>query len=150
MTYASASLAYRKAATQTVSPVGLVLALYDALVADLQRAIEALHCNDIQERSNQLKHGFRVLQQLNALVDPKVEGGASKNLFRFYEFLRQRMLIAQFRKDPAILDAAVGMILEVREAWQQVDTRSAHQQEPVAESQDIQSEHVARSFSCSM
>lgn len=124
MSYASASLAYRKAATQHASPVGLVIALYDTLVADLQRASAAMYRNDIQTRSNQLKHGFQVLGQLNALIDTKNGGTPAANLLRFYEHLRRRMLAAQFRQDPAILEVDIRLILEVRAAWQQVDSRA--------------------------
>ena len=151
MSYPSASLAYRRAATQQASVVGLVIALYDTLVADLQRAIAAMARNDIQERSNQIKHGFQVLGQLSALLDHKGGGAAAANLSRFYDYLRRRMLAAQFRQDPALLQATVSLILQVREAWQQVDSRTQIAGEGIAPPQaDNPAEPSQLSFSCAV
>jgi flagellar biosynthetic protein FliS len=124
----TASLVYRRAVTEQASPVGLVIALYDTLVADFQRAIAAMERTDlgaIQERSNQLKHALQILMQLNALLDMPNGGTCAQNLATFYEHLRRRILAAQFQRSAAILEAEIPNILHVRAAWQQVDSRSA-------------------------
>ncbi len=118
------ALAYRRAAAQQASVVGLVIALYDTLAGDLQRAAGAIHQGNIEERSNQLKHGFTVLTQLNTLLDLERGGQTALNLQRFYEYMRQQMLRAQFAQDASILERACTVLLDVRGAWQQVDTRS--------------------------
>jgi flagellin-specific chaperone FliS len=78
----------------------------------------------IEERSNRLKHALQVLGQLNALLDMANGGVCAENLARFYEFLRRRILLAQFRRDPSILESAVRNIFQVRAALQQVDSRN--------------------------
>ncbi len=130
MSRESVSLIYRRALTEQASTVGLVIALYDTLASDLQRAAAAMHRaeNDprdlgaIQDRSNYLKHALQILGQLNALLDPANGGIAAQNLARFYEHTRQRILAAQFEKAPRILEKEVPNILQVRAAWQQVDS----------------------------
>ena len=127
MSHAAASLVYRRAVTAQASPVGLVIALYDTLVVDLQRAVAAMQRTElaaIEDRSNHLKHALQVLGQLNALLDTANGGDCAQNLAHFYEHLRQRILIAQFRKSAPVLEAEVQNILEVRAAWQQVDSRA--------------------------
>ena len=116
----SASLEYRKAATQQASVVGLVIALHDTLMGDLRRAAEAMDRNDIPTRCEQLIHGFKVLTQLEAMLNR--EAAASKNIGRFYAHLRSQMLTAQFKLDPAILRKQVQIVMEVRQAWEQVDS----------------------------
>jgi flagellin-specific chaperone FliS len=114
MSHAAASLVYRRAVTAQASPVGLVIALYDTLVVDLQRAVAAMQRTElaaIEDRSNHLKHALQVLGQLNALLDTANGGDCAQNL-------------AHFRKSAPVLEAEVQNILGVRAAWQQVDSRA--------------------------
>lgn len=117
-----ASLAYRQAATQQASVVGLVIALYDTLIGNLRRAADAIDQNDIQRRCDELVHGFKVLQQLDAMLDTERGGETALKIRRFYNHLRGEMLAAQFKLSSDILKRQIGFVLEVREAWQQVDS----------------------------
>jgi flagellar protein FliS len=123
MSTSSVSLAYRKAALQQASTVGLVIALYDTLVGNLGRAASAIERNDIEGRCNELTHGFKVLQQLDLMLDMVNGGQAAINLRRFYSHLRGQMLKAQFKLSTSILQEQIQMVLTVRDAWQQVDSR---------------------------
>ncbi len=123
MTPLPPALVYRRAATQQASVVGLVIALYDTLAGDLQRAAIAMQKNQIEERCRQLKHGFTVLLQLYAFLDTKRGGETAMHLHRFYSHIRQEMLRAQFTMDPSVLETAKLRLLDVRNAWHQVDVR---------------------------
>jgi flagellar protein FliS len=122
MAHSFASLEYRRAATQQASVVGLVIALHDTLVGNLKRAADAMEKNDIATRCNELIHGFKVLAQLDAMLDMKSGGQAAINIRRFYKRLHTQMLEAQFKLSPDILHVQVDAILIVRQAWQQVDS----------------------------
>ncbi len=138
------ALAYRRAATQQASVVGLVIALYDTLAGDLQRAAAAMERNNIEERTRQLKHGLSVLTQLDSLIDMEHGGQTAVHLRRFYGFLRDEMLRAQFEQDASILEDSSKLLLEVRGAWQDVDVRAAAQTQSLG---DVQAEHDAP-FDC--
>jgi flagellar protein FliS len=125
MTNQTASLEYRRAATQHASVVGLVIALHDTLVGDIRRAAEALERNDIQGRCDQLIHGFKILQQLESMLDMENGGPAALNIQRFYAHVRGQLLLAQFQLSPAILYKQIEIVLDVRGAWQQVDSAAA-------------------------
>lgn len=117
-----ASLEYRRAATQQASVVGLVIALHDTLVGDIRRAAQAMDKNDIQGRCNQLIHGFKVLQQLESMLDMENGGETALKIKRFYVHVRGQLLLAQFKLSSAILHKQIEIVLEVREAWQQLDS----------------------------
>ncbi len=151
-----ASLEYRRAATQQASVVGLVIALHDTLIGDLRRAAEAMERNDIETRCTQLVHGFKVLQQLEAMLDMNNGGETAIRIRRFYTHVRGQMLTAQFKLAPSILHDQIRIVMEVREAWQQIDsapvegktpTASSYATDQFSTSQSMQNEpHV--SFSC--
>lgn len=161
------SLAYRKAALQHASTVGLVIALYDTLHGNLSRAAAAIERNDIQARCGELVHGFNVLQQLELMVNPENGNKTAANLRRFYTHLRGQMLKAQFALSPALLREQMKMLIVVREAWQQLDARGTHQPETahgysnqsahletrsssMIHPQALESERISSSFSCSV
>jgi len=155
MTNNTASLEYRRAATQQASVVGLVIALHDTLIGNLKRAAEAMERNDISTRCEQLIHGFKVLQQLEAMLDMNNGGDTAVSIRRFYTHVRGQMLAAQFKLSPAILHDQVRIVLDIRQAWQQVDS-SPIESRPVIDltssiDPTIPSEapHPRTSFSCS-
>ena len=114
-------LSYRRAAVANASSVGLVITMYDLLVQDLTQAVNALEKGDIEARSAAIKHAFLVLQQLQGSLNWEKGGEAAKNLSRFYSFLRGRIWEAHVKKDPHALSEPINLLLDVRQAWAQVD-----------------------------
>lgn len=121
MTSQIISLEYRRAALQQASVVGLVVALHDTLVGNLRRAADAFDNSDIQTRCNELCHGFQVLQQLDAMLDMKNGGETAATVRRFYTHIRGQMLAAQFKVSAEILRVQIQSVLDVRQAWYQID-----------------------------
>jgi flagellin-specific chaperone FliS len=76
---------------------------------------------DIEERTAEIKHSFLVLQQLEGSLDMENGGEAAKHLSAFYSVLRSKILEAQIKASPEILRQQIELVLEVRQAWQQVD-----------------------------
>lgn len=112
--------AYLTAAVENASAAGLVVILFDLLVNDLKNAIAAMESGDIEKRTAELKHGFLVLQQLQESVDMENGGDAAKNFSGFYSAIQCKMLEAQLQKSPEILRRQIELLLDVRQAWQQV------------------------------
>ncbi len=151
MSYPTTPLEYRRAALQHSSVVGLVIALCDTLTGNLQRAAKALETGDVQTRCNELSHGFKVLTQLDAMLDMKAGGETAIQLQRFYQHVRQQMLLAQFKLDPAILRRQVQAVLDVRGAWQQLDETAAAAPSSPVQGYAVPALSATRtsSFSCS-
>jgi flagellar secretion chaperone FliS len=121
---------YRTMEVVGASSVGLVVMLYDRLMADLQRAIAAMQRQDIETRCAQLKHALLILQQLEAALDHQHGGEAARNLAAFYAYARGRIVEAQFASQPAILQKLIGYFRDVRAAWKQVDPAGRPEVEP--------------------
>jgi flagellar secretion chaperone FliS len=114
-------LAYLRATAQNASPVGLVIILLDQLILDLKRAIAAMERRDVETRCAELKHGYLVLAQLQGSLDKEKGGQAAENFSRFYSSVRASMMQAHIKARPDILVKQIGLLLDVRQAWQQVD-----------------------------
>jgi flagellar protein FliS len=114
-------LTYLRAAAQDATAVGLVIILYDLLVHDLEQAIAAFADRDVEKRAAEIKHSFLVLQQLEGSLDRENGAEAAKHLSGFYSALRSKILEAHIKASPEILKRQIELVLDVRQAWQQVD-----------------------------
>jgi flagellar secretion chaperone FliS len=124
-------LSYRRTAVEEATPADLVIILYDMLVGDLRQAIVALGSGKIEERSTRLKHALSVLQLLEGSLDTENGGIAAHHLSQFYSHIRRQILIAQFKGDERILQEQIALVLDVREAWRQIDSVSSARPLPV-------------------
>jgi flagellar protein FliS len=113
--------AYRNSSIAGASPIGLMVVLFDTLAADLGRAAIAINQNDIESRCKELNHATLVIGRLESWVDLKNGGDSAQNLSHFYAYVRVSMMEAAAAKSATVLAALIGMILNVRSAWQQLD-----------------------------
>jgi flagellar secretion chaperone FliS len=125
-------LAYRKAAIQNASTVGLVIILYDMLIADVRSVIEAIEQRDIEKRAAELKHGFLVLQELEGLLNLEQGGVAAENLARFYSVVRAKLLEAHAKGSEEMFRRQIDLLLQVRQAWEQVNTPAIAVSQPTS------------------
>lgn len=112
---------YREAAVRGASPVELVIRLYEQIVEDLRQASLAVDQNDIERRTQRIKHSLLVLGHLQSSLDFAAGGKVARDLDNFYNVLRGRLMQVQFRPAKAALRQVITDILAVREAWIQVD-----------------------------
>ena len=114
-------MAYRKTALAGSSGFGLLIALYDTLAGDLRRAAEAERSNDIGTRCLQINHAMLVIAFLEDWIEKGPGGELAQNLRSFYGSLRRKMILAQAKRSPEILEEQMKEVLEVRAIWQAMD-----------------------------
>jgi len=118
-------MTYRKSSIAGASSIGLMIVLFDTLAGDLRRAANALRANDIETRCKELNHGALVLGRLESWVDLENGGESARDLSRLYAHLRAKMIEAGGTKSAALLDAQVELILQIRSAWQLLDSSTS-------------------------
>jgi flagellar secretion chaperone FliS len=112
---------YREAAIQGASPVRLVVLLYEQAIEDLRRALAAHGHRDIEVRTNEIKHALLVISHLQSSLDKHRGGKVAVNLDRFYNQMRAGLLEAQSRQSAAALEKYLSQLVQVREAWCEVE-----------------------------
>ena len=122
MQLSTTELSYRRSAIEGASPIGLIIALFDTLIGDLRRASAALRNNDIEGRCQQYNHALLVLGQLESWIDYQRGGQSAKAIAALYRYTRAKMVEAAVKKSAAVLDKQIEMIVQVRTAWQLLDT----------------------------
>lgn len=111
---------YRQLSAQGLSKIRLVIALYDQMVKDINRATSAMENQDIEGRSREIDHALAILEQLQGRLDYQNGGEIAHNLDRFYSLLRTRLLVAQGSKAVHVLREQTALLLSLRDAWLEI------------------------------
>lgn len=130
----NATHAYREAAIRGASQIRLVMVMYEMILDDMQRALEAIRSNDIEKRTGEVKHALCVIEQLQGTLNMTDGGEAAINMDRLYSITRGKLLEASIKNSAPILQEQVKLFTELRGAWQQVELEALapHCPEPSA------------------
>lgn len=123
MGWEQSALQYRKAAFYSATPIGTIIMLYDQLAKDLRQAANALREKKFENCASEVKHAFTVLAHLDSYVDQQADDPAVPWLLRFYKMLRANVLDAQIKASAEQLDAQAQLVIDVRGAWQELESR---------------------------
>jgi flagellar protein FliS len=138
-------LAYRRTAVEGTSGFGLLIALYDTLAGNLSRAAEAQRNNDIQKRCQEINHALLVIGHLEDWVDREGGGELAQKLVRFYSSLRAKLLEAQAKQSPEMLEQQMDIILAIRGTWHDLEGRASSVLDAPSSNQSSQFAAVAPS-----
>jgi flagellar protein FliS len=108
---------YRETSARGSHPVALVVKLYDAILEDLRRALNAASTGDIEGRTASLNHALLVIAELQSVLDHAQGGEAAKRLDGFYNVTRGLIIEANLRSKPEQLQRLIDLYLPVRQAW---------------------------------
>jgi flagellar protein FliS len=112
---------YREADVRGASAVRLVVLLYEQVIHDLRKAIEAIEQNDIELRGNSVNHAISVIAHLQGNLNMKAGGQVALNLEHFYRCLGQNLVQAHFHSSRPVLLQQITDLMALREAWIEVD-----------------------------
>ena len=112
---------YREAAVRGASSVALVVRLYEQAIEDMRQVVIAIGQNDIQRRSDRIKHALLVIGHLQSSLDFVNGGKVAKDLENFYNVLRQNVIQVQFRPARRAVTQVITDLLAVRQAWIKVE-----------------------------
>jgi flagellar protein FliS len=117
----STELSYRKSAAEGASGFGLMIALYDTLAGNLRRAADAERSNNLEKRCLEVNHALLVIGYLEDAMERASRGDLTKQLVTLYSSLRRKLIEAQAKRSPEILEEQMERVLRLRESWQKME-----------------------------
>lgn len=106
---------YMQQSVTTMTPVQLVIALYDKAITELNKAIIFIEDKDIPKAHNSITRVSEIIDALDANLKIKYE--VSDNLAALYHYFRERLVEANLKKDTEILKELIPMVQEIRDAF---------------------------------
>ena len=123
----SAAHAYANVGLETgvvaASPHQLIIMLYEGAELAVRMAIKHLNEGDLTRKSASItKASTIVLDGLRAALDPQQGGDIALQLDALYDYMNQRLMLAHLSNQTAPLEEVLGLLRELRGAWQQIGT----------------------------
>jgi len=107
--------AYQKQAVTTSKPEDLTLMLYQGMVKFIRLSKLALDQNNIKEGHSNNLRVQDILSEL--MVTLKPEYPISNSLLSLYDYMKRRLIEANIKNQPEILEEVEGFAVELSETW---------------------------------
>lgn len=108
---------YREPTLAGATGVELIVALYDAMVRFLYRAMQAVEDGDVRERRVAVKKVVDIIIYLQSRLRPDVGGEAAAALSNFYSAMFTLTLEASHFASPEKFQEVIACVRNVRDAW---------------------------------
>lgn len=105
------------------SPHQLIVMLYEGAELAVRMAIKHMNESDIAKKSAAIsKASSIILGGLKAALDPQQGGEIAQRLDTLYDYMNNRLMLAHVNNQTAPLEEVLGLLRELRGAWQQIGT----------------------------
>ena len=128
--YSTGASAYAKIGTESgamsASSHQLISMLFDGAKTAITMARHHMANQDIGAKGNAISKAINIVQNgLKASLDAEAGGKAGAELVAdlsaLYDYINQRLLYANLRNDPALLDEADRLLENISSAWREID-----------------------------
>ena len=102
----------------TATPAEVTLMLYEGAIKFCNIAISAIGQKDMEKAHTNIIKAERIIEEFRNTLDHKYE--VAEDFDRIYVYLLQRLLEANMKKDPEILEEVNTHLRSVRDTWKEV------------------------------
>jgi flagellar protein FliS len=111
---------YKDAQYSTASPEQLLLMLYEGAIKYARQAQEEMREKNIEGANNKLKKTGDIISELMVSLDMEQGGEIARNLYNLYDYMNRRLIQANIRKDPGLVDEVITLLTSLKESWEEV------------------------------
>lgn len=114
----NAALQYQNNKISTATPAELTLMLYEGAIKFCNMASYALEDKDMAKANLNIIKTEKIITHLRATLDHKYP--VAEDFDRMYDYLYERLVIANIRKEKSILDEVTEHLRGIRDTWKEV------------------------------
>ncbi len=119
--------AYLESRILSADPVGLVNILFEHAILYTGQARESLAKRDIATRSAKIAKVLQIIGELDGSLNHESGGEIADNFARLYQYMRERLVTANFQQSDAMLAEVEQLLMTMAEGWGSV----GREEEPV-------------------
>lgn len=116
---------YMRSKILTASKAELTLMLYDGAIKFCNMAIMCIEKKDIPGAHTNIKKTEAIVEEFMATLNYKY--AVANDFKNVYDYIHSRLIEANLKKDPEILNEVLGYLREMRDTWKEV-MRTANDQ----------------------
>ncbi len=106
-----------------LTPEELLLMLYKGAIGFCNEAKVVLEDGDTDLFNEKIKRIQAIINELMVTLDMDNGGEIAENLYNLYEYINRRLIQANIRKDPEIVDEVKGLLIDLKEGWEKVSNK---------------------------
>lgn len=110
--------AYMNTSVSTANPQRLLVMLYDRLVLDIKRGIQAQHAGNWDEAGTQLLHAQEIVNELRSSLKADLWDGGPQ-LASIYDWLFGELVKANVARDVTASESCLAIVEPLAETWRQ-------------------------------
>lgn len=105
----------------SADPHKLILMLYQGAILAIASARNQMLRKEVAAKGASISKAIMIIDEgLKSSLNMNVGGELAKNLANLYDYMGQRLLIANLKNDPAILDEISKLLSELKDAWEAI------------------------------
>jgi len=111
------------------SPTRLVQIMFEQILSHLAtargcmgRIVDNRPVNDVIAKGNAISKSIGLIGQLNGTLDMERGGQVAVNLRSLYEYMMNRLTLANAGNDPSIVAEVSGLVAKIKSGWDQIVT----------------------------
>lgn len=109
----------------SADPHKLILMLYQGALLAISSAKNQVQLKQVAAKGASISKAIKIIDEgLKACLDVEAGGEIGKNLLDLYDYMNQRLLIANLKNDTAILDEVSALLKELKGAWESIKPES--------------------------
>ncbi|MGB0127739.1 MAG: flagellar export chaperone FliS [Rhodocyclaceae bacterium] len=113
----------------TADPHKLVLMLFDGALLCVGSAKQHMVSNEIAAKGENVSKAINIIANgLKASLDMGVGGELAERLAALYDYMCERLLFANMKNNPTVLEEVHRLLSELKEAWEQIGTTNAERE----------------------
>ncbi len=123
--------AYQRNEIINLTPIEIVVRLYQALESSLHAAREAIINGQTAIKGEKLSHALSIVGELQASLNFQEGGEIAESLYDLYSFMTKEILFANMRNDLKRIDSVLKTLGPLFEAWVKVKNEKQPNVPPV-------------------
>ena len=119
--------AYYKTNVQTSDQLSLIIMLYDGLIRFMKKAIVKIEQGEVEEAHNYLMRAKEIISELVSTLKVDAGGEIANNLKELYLYSFKKIVEANLKKDPAMIQEVIHLMDNLRQGWVQMKAEQNRQ-----------------------
>ncbi|MFG3612514.1 flagellar export chaperone FliS [Rummeliibacillus stabekisii] len=110
--------AYKQNSVTTASPGELTLMLYNGCLKFLHQAKKGILEKNIEVKNTNLIKAQNIIKELMSTLN--MDLAVSNEMLPLYDYMNRRLMEANIKNDPSIIDEVESLVVEFRDTWKEV------------------------------
>ncbi|MCL2754647.1 MAG: flagellar export chaperone FliS [Oscillospiraceae bacterium] len=111
---------YKKQSVNTMTPIEIIVKVYDECERQLHRAVQFIADKNNAKAHDALDRAGGLINGLRDVLDMEAGGEISTNLDALYGFFFKQIITADTKKDAEIIKQLIPQICELKDAFTQI------------------------------